>query len=35
MAEIPELAEGWRTLAARRVATRATESWATRLNEPE
>lgn len=35
MAAIPELAEGWRTLAARRVETRATESWTSRLNGPE
>lgn len=34
MAEIPELADGWRTLAARRVQARATEDWAARLNEP-
>lgn len=35
MAAIPELAEGWRRLAARRVETRATESWTSRLNGPE
>jgi len=34
MAAIPELANGWRTLAARRVAARATEDWTPRLNEP-
>ena len=34
MATIPELAAGWRTLARRRVETRTTESWTTRLNEP-
>jgi MOSC domain-containing protein YiiM len=31
MAEIPELAEGWRKLAVRRIQTRATEDWAPRL----
>jgi MOSC domain-containing protein YiiM len=31
MAAIPELAEGWRKLAARRVETRTTESWTSRL----
>jgi MOSC domain-containing protein YiiM len=35
MAAIPELAEGWRRLAARRVEIRATESWTSRLNGPE
>jgi MOSC domain-containing protein YiiM len=35
MAAIPELAEGWRRLAARRVETRATESWTSRLSGPE
>jgi MOSC domain-containing protein YiiM len=34
MAEIPELANGWRTLAARRVQSRATEDWTPRLDEP-
>ena len=34
MAEIPELATGWRTLAARRVQARATEDWTPRLIEP-
>jgi MOSC domain-containing protein YiiM len=31
MTQIPELAEGWRKLAARRIETRATEDWAPRL----
>lgn len=31
MAEIPDLAEGWRKLANRRIETRATEDWAPRL----
>ncbi len=31
MAEIPELAEGWRQLAKRRVATSQTEDWTSRL----
>lgn len=31
MAAIPELAEGWRKLAARRIETRTTESWTARL----
>lgn len=35
MAAIPELADGWRTLAARRIETRATESWTSRLNGPQ
>ena len=35
MAAIPELAEGWRKLAARRVETRATESWTSRLGGPQ
>lgn len=34
MSEIPELAKGWRTLAARRVQARTTEDWTARLNEP-
>lgn len=34
MAAISELAAGWRALALRRVETRTTESWTTRLNEP-
>ena len=34
MAAIPELAESWRRLAARRVETRATESWTSRLSGP-
>lgn len=34
MAGIPELANSWRTLAARRVQARAAEDWTTRLNEP-
>lgn len=33
MSEIPELAEGWRSLAARRVKTRTTENWTARLRE--
>jgi MOSC domain-containing protein YiiM len=35
MAGIPELAAGWRTLATRRVQSRATEDWARRLDEPQ
>ena len=35
MAAIPELAEGWRKLDARRVETRATESWTSRLDGPQ
>jgi MOSC domain-containing protein YiiM len=35
MSEIPELANGWRTLAARRVQARATEDWTPRLNAPQ
>jgi MOSC domain-containing protein YiiM len=35
MAELPELAPGWRKLAARRVETRATESWTARLTGSE
>lgn len=35
MAELPELAEGWRALAARRVALRQTEDWSSRLTEPQ
>ena len=31
MAQIPELAEGWRKLATRRIETRAIEDWAPRL----
>jgi MOSC domain-containing protein YiiM len=31
MSEVPELAEGWRKLAARRVASRKVESWSSRL----
>lgn len=31
MSELPELAEGWRKLAARRVASRNVESWSSRL----
>jgi MOSC domain-containing protein YiiM len=34
MAQLPELAPGWRTLAARRLETRKTEDWGSRLNEP-
>lgn len=34
MADIVELAPGWRRLAARRVESRATESWTSRLTEP-
>lgn len=35
MAAIAELADGWRTLAARRVQAAATEDWSSRLNEPQ
>jgi MOSC domain-containing protein YiiM len=31
MAKIPELAEGWRAIARRRLATRRTEDWTSRL----
>jgi len=34
MSEIPELAESWRMLAARRVQARATENWTSRLDAP-
>lgn len=34
MAELPELAQGWRTLAARRLATRTIEDWTPRLMGP-
>lgn len=34
MSELPELAEGWRKLAARRVDARVTEDWSARLNAP-
>lgn len=34
MAALPELAEGWRALAERRIAMRKTEDWASRLTEP-
>lgn len=34
MAELPELAQGWRRLAARRLETRKIEDWAPRLTEP-
>jgi MOSC domain-containing protein YiiM len=34
MAEIPELAKGWRLLARRRLATRRTEDWTSRLMGP-
>lgn len=34
MAELAELAPGWRKLAARRVQLRATENWKQRLEEP-
>lgn len=34
MSELPELAESWRTLAARRVQARATEDWTSRLDVP-
>lgn len=32
IAELPELADGWRKLAARRVASRTVESWSSRLD---
>lgn len=35
MSEIPELAAGWRALAARRVEARSTEDWTARLREPD
>ncbi len=31
MSELPELADGWRKLAARRVASRKVETWSSRL----
>jgi MOSC domain-containing protein YiiM len=34
MSEIPELAESWKRLAARRIDARATEDWTPRLSEP-
>jgi len=34
MAAMPELAESWRDLAARRLETRAVESWTSRLETP-
>ena len=33
LAEVPELANGWRKLAQRRVATRSVESWDARLGK--
>jgi MOSC domain-containing protein YiiM len=35
LADVPELAAGWRKLAARRVENRAVESWERRLGEAE
>ena len=35
MAALPELAEGWRALANRRLETRQVEDWAKRLGLPE
>lgn len=35
LAEVPELAAGWRKLAARRIENRAVESWERRLGETE
>lgn len=35
MAALPELAEGWRVLAERRIAARKTEDWAPRLTVPD
>ena len=35
MAALPELAPGWRRLAARRIETRTTESWTARLTGAE
>lgn len=35
MAALPELAPGWRKLAARRIETRSTESWTSRLTGSE
>lgn len=35
MTALPELAQGWRTLAQRRLETRSTEDWTPRLNEPQ
>lgn len=32
LADVPQLAEGWRKLAVRRVASRKVESWSRRLN---
>ncbi len=34
MADLPELASGWRKLARRRIETRQTESWTERLDGP-
>lgn len=34
MAALPELADGWRTLAARRLASKRVEDWSKRLNGP-
>lgn len=35
LAELPQLAESWRTLARRRFDTRAVENWSRRLETPE